>query len=190
MDKTVLVPVAQGTEEMEAVIIIDMMRRAGINVKVAGENEMIVCSRGVRIVPDVLIEDIPESNEFDAIVLPGGTKGAENLLNNGHLEKIVKYNNSRGSIIAAICAAPTILDFFGILDPKSSVTSHPSVRTQLLKYNYKNDKVVNSGNIMTSRGAGTAFEFSLKLIETLIDSNTAERIANDIVLINEKNGRK
>lgn len=181
MDKNILVALAHGTEEMEAVTIIDLLRRAGLNVKVAGENEIITCSRGVKILPDIQIEDIPEDKFFDIIIIPGGINGTKNLTENQHLEKIIKKARVRGTILAAICAAPTLLSAHGILKPETKVTSHPSVKSQLLHYDYVNDNVVESDGIVTSRGAGTAIEFSLKLIELLVGKETAMRIANDIV---------
>jgi DJ-1 family protein len=182
MTKYVLVPIAHGTEEMEAVIIIDILRRAGITVKVAGDNEIVTCSRGVKIIPDELIDNLDINSEFDAIILPGGGKGTDNLMNNYHLSEILKSHRERGALIAAICAAPTILSEFKILKPESKITSHPSVRNRLEHYNYIEEKVVFDDNIVTSRGAGTAFMFALFIVELLMNSDTAKKVACDIIL--------
>jgi DJ-1 family protein len=184
LDKKVLVPIAQGTEEMEAIIVIDMLRRAGMTVCVAGENEIITCSRNTKMIPDKLIEQINADDEFAAIVLPGGALGTENLLNNYRLEEILRFNYNNGSILAAVCAAPTILMRHKLLPLGCKVTSHPSVASQFEHFAYLDSPVVISGKIITSRGAGTTIEFALAIIAELLDKEVADRIANDIVLFN------
>ncbi len=178
----VLVPIANGTEEMEAVVVIDLLRRAGISVVVAGESPMVVCSRGVRIVPDVLLEEIPEEEEFDAIVLPGGSRGTEALAHNEHLYRLLQAQRQRQKYIAAICAAPTILVQHRLLAPNTPVTSHPSVAAQLSEYLYRTDPVVVADRIITSRGAGTAIAFALELIRLLRGEEAAVEVARQIVL--------
>jgi DJ-1 family protein len=182
MNKKVLVPIAHGTEEMEAVIIIDMLRRSGLNVKVAGETEIITCSRGVKLIPDILIHKMEPNEEFDAIVIPGGLEGTENLNNDDRFIEILEHNFENGKIIAAICAAPTILLRHQLLSADDRVTSHPSVSNIFSEINYSEDRVVINGRIVTSRGAGTAFEFSLQLIELLCDKDTANRIGHEILI--------
>jgi DJ-1 family protein len=182
MNKKVLVPIAHGTEEMEAVIIIDMLRRAGLNVKVAGENEIITCSRGVKIIPDAIIHKLEPNEEFDAIVIPGGLEGTENLSNDDRFIEILTHNFENGSIIAAICAAPVILLRNRLLKADNIITSHPSVSNLFSEIEYSEDRVVINDNIITSRGAGTAFEFSLAVIELLRDKETANTVAEQIVL--------
>lgn len=181
MDIKVLIPVAHGSEEMEAIIVIDMLRRAGISVKVAGENDIITCSRGVKILADSLIEDIELDDEFDAIVIPGGAVGTQRLTENEHLRKIIALHNSKGKLIGAICAAPTLLSEHKLISTDTMITSHPSVKSQLDSYNYKDDIVVEDKNIITSRGAGTAFDFALAIINRLINRETSLKITNDIV---------
>lgn len=178
----VLVPIANGTEEMEAVIIVDMLRRAGLNVIVAGNSDVVTCSRGIRIVPDKRFEYINEDDHFDAIVLPGGQQGVEEFISSSVLEQILKRHTKSKGITAAICAAPIVLHEFGLLTSKATVTSHPSVEQDLASYTYVLDRVARDGQIITSRGAGTAFEFTLALITALTDSTIATRIATDIVL--------
>lgn len=180
MNKSILVPIADGTEEMEVVTIVDILRRAGSYVTLAGLSTKAVCSRGVEIIPDILIDDISDEEEFDMIVLPGGMKGVKNLSESGKLKAILKYNKSK-AIIAAICAAPLILKAFGLLDSDSRITSHPSVKDEFTANNYQDNNVVISGKIVTSRGAGTAAVFSLALVELLYDKSISDRIAHDIV---------
>jgi DJ-1 family protein len=181
MDIRVLVPIAHGTEEIEAVVIVDLLRRAGINVKIAGEFEIITCSRGVKILSDVLLRKLKPEDLFDAIVIPGGSAGTQVLSENEKLQEMLEEHRDNGKLIAAICAAPTILAQHRIIPVGSSITSHPSVMKSFAKYNYLEDAVVMDGNFITSRGAGTAIEFTLKIIETLIDSQTAENVAKAIV---------
>ncbi|MBI2794933.1 MAG: DJ-1/PfpI family protein [Ignavibacteria bacterium] len=178
----ILVPIANGTEEMEAVIIIDMLRRAGLDVVVAGDGDMVTCSRGIRIVPDISIDDISDDDVFDAIILPGGSQGAANFASNTALEHIVIRHKKKKALIGAICAAPTVLHEFGLLRSSTVITSHPSYADVLSGYAYTTDRVAADGEIITSRGAGTAFEFALSLIRKLADEATARRVATDIVL--------
>ncbi len=181
MDIKVLVPIAQGSEEMEAVIIIDMLRRAGIRVVVAGENNIITCSRGIKIIPDVYFNDFDDNEEFSAIILPGGKEGVEHLFNNLTIQCILKNHVAKGRLIGAICAAPTILYDLRLLKPDTKLTSHPSVKTVFNQDNYSEDKVVISQNFVTSRGAGTTFEFALELIKILKSEEMANRVKEGIV---------
>lgn len=178
----VLVPIANGTEEMEAVIIIDMLRRASIDVVVAGDANIVTCSRGVRIIPDITIEDIRDDDTFDALVLPGGAQGVEAFVSNPSLEQIVRKHREGKRLVGAICAAPVVLHEWGLLARSQVVTSHPSVQKEMSGYSYVLDRVATDGRVITSRGAGTAFEFALALIKRLVDDATAARVASDIVL--------
>ncbi len=181
MDINVLVPIAQGTEEMEAITIIDMLRRAGVRVTVAGENEIITCSRGVKIIPDVLLDTIDTDLNFDAIILPGGAQGTDNLMKHSILGKMLEHQKSNGKMIAAVCAAPTVLSYFKIFDKGQKITSHPSVKDMLGKYTWINERVVIDGNIITSKGAGTAMEFVLSIIGKLCGDEIADHVAEGIV---------
>ncbi len=181
MSNTVLVLLAGGTEEIEAVTTIDLLRRANIHVKVAGENEIVTCSRGVKIIPDMLIDHLNSEMEFAAIVLPGGQSGTLNLLNNDKVTKLLKKHNLRGGLIAAICAAPTILTAHKIIDNETRITAHPSVRDMLANYNYIDENVVVDGNFITSKAVGTTIDFALKIIERLQGIEIAKKVANDIV---------
>ena len=182
MNRKVLVPIANGTEEMEAVILIDMLRRAGIEVIVAGEKKQATCSRKVKLVPDKLLSEIDSGESYDAIVIPGGIGGTDNLSVNSHLRKIVENHKNKNCIISAICAAPLVLKKYGILRENNKITSHPSVKDSLQEFEYVEENVVVDNNLVTSRGAGSAFEFALKLIEMLVDKETAIKIAGNIVL--------
>jgi DJ-1 family protein len=181
MDIKVLVPLAQDSEELEAVTIIDLLRRAGIKVTVAGENEIITCSRGVKIIPDVLLDTIDTDLSFDAIILPGGAQGTDNLMKHNILGKMLEHQKSEGKMIAAICASPTILSYFKVLDKGQKITSHPSVRDMLANYAWVNERVVVDGIFVTSKGAGTAIEFALYIIGELCGDDITDKVAESIV---------
>ena len=179
---TILCPIANGTEEMEAVTIIDMLRRAGLEVVVAGDGDMVTCSRGVRIIPDISIDDIGDEDEYDGIVVAGGGQGVENLSNNTTLSAVMVRHRKNKVPIGAICAAPVLLHDFGLIQPGDTITSHPSVADDLRPYAYSLDRVVHHDGIITSRGAGTAIEFALTIIQMFTDEATAMKVATDIVL--------
>jgi DJ-1 family protein len=180
MSKLILIPISDGTEEMEAVIIADILRRAGALVTIAGLSTRITCSRGIMIIPDILLEDIDDNATFDAIIIPGGLKGVDNLSKSIKLKKIIEFNRSK-SLIAAICAAPLILKEFEIININHKITCHPSLKENFSEFNYSDEKVVIDDNIITSRGAGTTFEFSFKILEQLFGEELADKIASDIV---------
>jgi len=126
------------------------------------------------------LTSLKKDSVYTAIILPGGAGGTENLQNNPHLEEILKYNVKKGALIAAVCAAPTILVRHKLLPFGSYITSHPSVSSQFENYNYLTDPVVRDGNFITSRGAGTTLDFALSIVRQLLDKATSERIAADI----------
>jgi 4-methyl-5(b-hydroxyethyl)-thiazole monophosphate biosynthesis len=164
----VLVPLAQGCEEIEAVTVIDLLRRAGVTVVAAGLIDGPVCaSRGVGLLPDMTLNDAL-AHEYDMIVLPGGMPGSEHLKNDPRIISLMKHMAAAGKYITAICAAPMALHAAGLLDGKNA-TSFPGVLDQLPgSHRYLNDAVVVDGNIITSRGPGTAMDFALTLIELLV----------------------
>ncbi len=180
MEKSVLVPIAHGSEELETVTIIDLLRRADIKVTVAGENDMVTFSRGVKIIPDILLTEVPEYESFGAIVLPGGSQGVVSFIEDDHLLEIVKYNIRKNNLICAICAAPLFLTNHNLIDETIRITSFPDVREELNHKNYSEDNVVISGNFITSRGAGTAIDFVLEIIKVMTNVETADRIASEI----------
>ena len=177
----VLIPLADGVEEMEAVIPIDMFRRAGWEVVSAGmTGEVVKASRGVRLVSDKLWKDVKPSS-FDILVLPGGAKGAEFLSTHKGILDAVRDFVKAGKIVAAICAGPLVLQAAGVLEGKQA-TCHPAVTSRMKVARMLDDPVVVDGKIVTSRGAGTAFEFALALIEMVDGTAKAHSIASEIVL--------
>ena len=181
MDYNILVPIAQGTEETEAVTIIDLLRRAGLKVIIAAQNDIVTCSRGVKVIPDILFRDIEDVSLYDAVILPGGAQGTEHLMNSDTIEMILNHMKSEGKLIGAICAAPAVLSRFKVIDENDHVTSHPSVKNELRYYNYIEENVVVSGNLITSRGVGTAIDFALVLIAKIVSEEKAAEIADSIL---------
>ncbi|MFK5986873.1 MAG: DJ-1/PfpI family protein [Pseudomonadota bacterium] len=185
--KKVLVILANGCEELEAVTIIDLLRRADINVTTASLNNdktnlALTTSRGIVLLADTTLDEALK-NHYDMLVLPGGLPGADYLDKDARVQQLILTMNKNNSYLAAICAAPKVLASAGILDGKQA-TSYPGVlesmnleNTQLLT-----DNVVVAENIITSRGPATAMEFALELIELLLDKNKRNEVANALLV--------
>lgn len=173
-----IVPLAEGFEEIEAIAVIDVLRRANIKVDVVGVEDEIVSGRnGIKILCDKIIADV-KPEDYDGIVLPGGNPGYKNLENNQQVINFIKHFNSKGKLIAAICAAPTILERIGILEGKKATCS-PKMKDKIR--NYVDEKVVVDGNIITSQGPGTAIEFALEIVKSF-DPNCYEQLKKDLVV--------
>jgi 4-methyl-5(b-hydroxyethyl)-thiazole monophosphate biosynthesis len=178
----VLVPLAQGCEELEAITITDLLTRAGIEVTTCGLNDQPVkASRGITIIPDTSIDKI-QNMSFDLIVLPGGLPGSDHLRDNKQAQSLIKKQVSENKYIAAICAAPKALAQAGVLDGKTA-TSYPGVLAAL-----ENDNITISeksveidGKIITSRGPGTAMDFALSLIELLEGKEKRDEVNKQLV---------
>jgi 4-methyl-5(b-hydroxyethyl)-thiazole monophosphate biosynthesis len=193
-EKRILVPIADGTEEIEAVSIIDVLRRAGAEVTVAavgkgsdGETHrgtagpVITASRGVKIVADRTIRECVNES-FDLVVLPGGTEGAEKLRDSEDLRKILLRQRDEDRPYAAICAAPAVvLEHHGLLQGHRA-TCHPNFADRLSTPEGSGARVVVDGNVVTSRGPGTAIEFALKLVEILFGSEVSEQVAHPMIV--------
>jgi len=181
MSKTVLVPIADGTEEIEAVATIDVLRRAGALVTVASVGKsQVTASRGVNLVADQLISACVHET-YDLIALPGGIPGSEHLRDSRELTQILKDQKEKGGYIAAICAAPAvILGHHGLID-SAAVTCHPFFAHQLDGHEVRESPVVKDGTLITSRGAGTALQFALTLVEILYGREKAEAVADAMV---------
>lgn len=174
----VLVPLADGFEEMEGIIIIDVLRRAGVEVRTASlKPGEVVASRKTRHLADTTMAEVRKET-FDAVVLPGGAEGARNLAADGNLAEILRDMQSRGKIIGAICAAPNVLLQRGILGDGDRFTLHPGTKPDSHPGTYDAEaRVVRSGNVFTSKGPGTAFEFALDLVEELCGKEVREKVA-------------
>ena len=169
--------VANGTEEMEAVITIDVLRRADIKTTVLSLNEkQVTCSRGVVLVADTT--DVP-SKVFDVIVLPGGLQGAKTFASDVRVKSLLESHLNK--CIAVICASPIALEHWQI-HSSSRITSHPSVKDQLKSFQYSEDRVVVHDNLITSRGPGTALEFALAIVGHLKGNDMRDKVAAPMVI--------
>lgn len=174
---SVLIPIADGSEELEAVTLIDLLRRAGIEVVVAGlKDGAVKCSRGTVILPDASLDDVL-GQDFDMIVLPGGLPGADHLDQDPRIHGLLKRMADAGRYTAAICAAPKVLANAGLLDGKQA-TSYPGVidAMALAATKVLPDPVVTDGQVITSRGPGTAMDFALTLIEKLAGAEQRQAV--------------
>ena len=181
MSKKVLVPVADGTEELEAVSVIDILRRAGAHVTVASVGELrITASRGLKIEADALIRDCLDV-DWDLVVVPGGLPGSEHLRDSGELEAILKKQAASDRPYAAICAAPVVvLQHHGLLAGRRA-TAYPGFSDRLEDASAAEQRVVVDGQVATSRGAGTALEFALTLVDMLFGPAKADEVAASVV---------
>jgi 4-methyl-5(b-hydroxyethyl)-thiazole monophosphate biosynthesis len=171
-----IVPLADGFEEIEAITIIDLLRRAKIDVTVAGVHGLSATgSHGISVRCDVLVEDC-DFGMTDALVLPGGMPGTRELKESAPVREGVARVASRGKLLAAVCAAPTVLEACGVLRGKRA-TSHPDHAGEMTSCRYVEESVVEDGHIITSRGAGTAIEFALAVIRQLAGEDQARDIA-------------
>jgi len=164
---SVLVPLAQGCEELEAVTVVDLLRRAGVHVVTAGlDNAPVRASRGVVLLADMTLDEALKQ-EYDMLVLPGGLPGADHLDGDPRIRGLLRTMADSGRYTAAICAAPKVLASTGLLEGKK-VTSFPGVLDAFADLDYRSDPVVQDGRMITSRGPGTAMDFALTLIENLL----------------------
>jgi 4-methyl-5(b-hydroxyethyl)-thiazole monophosphate biosynthesis len=165
----VLVPLAQGCEELEAVTIIDLLRRAGIEVVTAGlDRGPVKASRGTVLMPDSGLDEVVDQ-DFDMIVLPGGLPGADHLNEDPRIHALLKRLSAEGKYTAAICAAPKVLATAGLLDSRQA-TGFPGVLESLAlnETRITSSPVQVDGKVVTSRGPGTAMDFALELIELML----------------------
>jgi len=182
--KRVVVPLAHGFEEIETVTVVDILRRAGISVTIAGVEAgsppgAIEGRTGIRLVPDLSIARV-KASDFDMIVLPGGLKGAQTLQKDTRVARLLRALQDNDRYIAAICAAPTVLAAHGMIAGRK-LTSHPSVREQLSGAIYDEGRVVIDGRLVTSRGPGTAMEFAMALVEILMGRQKVEEINQGVL---------
>lgn len=182
----VYVFLADGFEEVEALMVVDMLRRAKIEVNtisIMGELQIQGRSK-IEVKADLLFEDVTSFDDADMLILPGGMPGTTYLGEYQPLTKLLLDFNSAGKKIAAICAAPTILGKLGILDGKDA-TCYPGLEDQLGAAKWSDKKAVIDDNVTTSRGLGTSITFSLKLIEQLAGKEMAENVGKEVVFLHK-----
>ena len=181
MKKKALVVLAEGFEETEAIAPIDILRRAGIEVTIAGlGSATITGSHDITIQADAELGDIKTLP--DVIVFPGGMPGAENLAASDKVKKIIFDMNDKGKLVAAICASPAlVLEPTGILAGKKA-TCYPGMEKNFsVNVEFSKDPVVQDGNVITSRGVGTAIPFALKIVESLAGKSTADTVGGQVL---------
>lgn len=179
---TALVILAQGGEEMEATITIDVLRRGGVDVVVAGldGDAPVLCSRKVRIVPDVALA--AAKGPFDVVILPGGLEGAKRLSESTAVGELLRAQEAAGRAVAAICAAPIALARHDVF-AGHRLTGYPSVHDEIAKHGeLVSASVVQDRNLVTSQGPGTAFAFALALVERLAGKETADQVRKGLLL--------
>lgn len=186
MTKQALVPIADGTEEIEAITIIDVLRRAGVEVKIASVNSsqalQVSGAQNIQLMADCNIDDCAGS-DWDLIAVPGGIPGAENLAVDLVLDKLLRAQVAEGKLYAAICAAPAlVLGSKGLLQEKTA-TGHPMFQQNLeAKELNSESRVVVDGNCITSQGPGTSLDFALELVEQLCGLVKREEVGSPMVL--------
>lgn len=171
---------ADGFEEVEGLTVVDLVRRAGIELKtvsIMGRIE-VTGAHGIEVKADCLFEDMKEPAEM--LILPGGVPGTPNLKAHKGLQQLICKSAEQGIYLAAICAAPTVYGELGLLKGKKA-TCYPGLENGLLGAEVVYDNVAADGNFITSRGVGTAIDFSLKLVELLKNKAEADKIAKAIV---------
>lgn len=179
--KKVIIPLAGGCEEMEVVIIADVLRRAGIDVTLAATgNATITASRGIKLTADCLWSAVNPA-QYDAIIIPGGADGVERLRQHTALREALTESHAAGRLIAAICAGPQVLHAAGLLDGRKA-TCYPTLAEKLPTAHYQKETVVTDGNIITSRGPGTAFEFALTIAARLAGHDRAAQVRSALCM--------
>lgn len=178
--KRVLVPLAPGFEEIEAITVIDVLRRADIEVTTAGLNDLAVeGAHQIRVECDTLLSEA--GSNWDAIVLPGGLPGAHHLRDDDCLKELLAKQAQADRIVAAICAAPIALEAAGVLKGRKA-TSYPGFGEQMPSADYVEDRVCVDGNVITSRGPGTALPFALALVAQLAGEESAQALSKGMLV--------
>lgn len=183
MSKRALIAVADGVEDLECVTLIDVLRRADVEVLVASieERRMITCARGTRLTADAMLVDVL-AQDFDLIVLPGGMPGAQRLAEFEPLAERVRRQAKAGELFAAICAAPALaLQNYGVLRQRR-MTCYPAFSDRLSGCTFVDEAVVVDGNCITSQGPGTALTFALTLVEHLVGRGTRSEVAKAMLV--------
>lgn len=184
MNKRALLAVADGSEDLESVTVINVLRRAGVEVVVASveARRMITGARGTRLTADAMLVDVI-TEDFDLIVLPGGMPGAQRLADSQLLAERVRRQAETGGLFAAICAAPAVaLQAYGVLQQRR-VTCYPSFAERLSGCSFVNAPVVVDGHCITSQGPATALAFALCLVEQLCGCSVRQEVAQAMLVV-------
>lgn len=172
---------AEGCEEIEGLTVVDLLRRSNVTIdmiSITGELQ-VKGSHGITFLADRLISDT-ELSDYDGIILPGGIPGTPNLGMCEAVTQAIREFAQQNKLVAAICAAPSVLGQCGVLEGKRA-TSYPGFDKDMPGCDYREDRVVVDGNVITSRGMGTAIEFGLAILSYIKDEKTAEDLAEKIM---------
>lgn len=183
MSKRALIAVADGVEDLETVTLLDVLRRAKVEVVLASieTRRMISCAQGTRLTADTMLADVL-AQDFDLIVLPGGMPGAQHLADHQPLAERVRQQAAEGKLFAAICAAPALaLQAYGVLKQRR-MTCYPAFSERLSGCTFVDQPVVVDGNCITSQGPGTALAFALTLVEQLAGKAARAAVASDMLV--------
>lgn len=175
---------ATGFEEVEALTVVDILRRGGVDCKTVSimEDYDVTSSHGITIRADLLFDE-KDLNDADMLIMPGGIPGTPNLKEHAGLDKLIRQYKEDGKYLAAVCAAPTIYGEKGLLEGKNA-TCYPGMEDGLVGASPSTDKVVCDGQFITSRGMGTCIDFGLALLSKLVDEQTAQEVGKKIVYYN------
>jgi protein deglycase len=183
MDKRILVPLAEGFETIEALAVVDVFRRAGVQVDLAavGDSLQVTSSHQVRVTADLFLSQCLERN-YDLVVVPGGIPGAQNLQKSELLAEILKKQRQQEKLYGAICAAPAlVLEHHGLLTGKKA-TCHPGFIGQLADQSAIGERVVCDDNCITAKGAGVSVDFALELLARVAGEETRRAVAKGMVV--------
>ena len=178
--KKALIPLADGFEDIEAVSIVDVLRRGGVEVVTASlaDGPAVRSAHGIQMVADALLPDVLEK-EYDAIILPGGGEGTHNLSECTPLLERLRRQKAEGGLVCAICAAPTVLELAEVIEDES-VTCYPSCTPQMGRP-VESVPVIADGQLITGQGPGSAMLFALVVLAHLTDEKTAHGVANGML---------
>ncbi len=180
MSKKAAIILAPGYEELEAVAVVDILRRAGIEVLIVGlDKSPVPSARDVKIVPDAALDEVLDK-QFDLIILPGGLDSTETLAKDERVVGMLRKQIDGGRMVGAICAAPTVLDRHGLSQGKQ-ITCHPVCREAVRHSDLSDDRVVADGLLVTSQAPGTALEFALRLVEKLEGKEKMEEVNKGVL---------
>lgn len=178
-----MVLLAEGFEEIEALTPVDYLRRTGVEVDMVSltDDLKVKGAHGIEVLANKRIEEINEHSSYSGVIIPGGLPGATNLRDDYRVIRLVKEYNDKGRLVAAICAGPIVLQRAGIIKEKN-ITSYPGFDKELKDGKYKEDIVVQDGNIITARGPAAAVYFALKISEYLQGGEKARELRKAILL--------
>ena len=185
----VIVFSADGFEEVEALTVVDYLRRVKqitVHMVAIGDSFQVSGSHHIEVKADKQIADLSQLDAYEAVIIPGGMPGAANLRDDQRVVKIVREMNAAGKLVAAICAGPIVLEKAKIIDGKK-VTSYPGFEKDLPNSIYQEDAVVRDGNIITSRGPGKAVDFALEIVKVLAGEKEAETLRKNILYDKKEN---